>query len=65
MKRSIKLLDQIIEAAELTDLKHKQNNIKNKASRTVGESWMVYHLKLLKESLQEENAQSQDNRLRD
>ena len=48
MKESLELLDQIIEAAEVEDLEFKKANMKKKASLTIGESWMIFHLKLLK-----------------
>ena len=52
MKKSFKLLNQIIEKAELEDLEHKKNMIKNhKSSQAVGESWMLFHLKKLKDLL--------------
>jgi len=54
MRKSKELLDQIIEGVESYDLELKRHNIKTDASRTVGESWMAYHLKLLKELLEEE-----------
>ena len=42
------LLDQIIQEAKKEDEKHKEANICGNAMSTVGESWMVYHLKELK-----------------
>ena len=54
MRKSLQLLEQIIEAAENQDAEFKKNNASTKGSRTVGESWMVYHLKLLEELLEEE-----------
>jgi hypothetical protein len=64
MRGSLRLLDDIIEAAEAQDLKFREENLKNKASLTVGESWMVFHLKLLKELMRKEHDQSQDNKPR-
>ena len=53
MKTSLSLLDQIIEKAEQENAAHKAAAIKNnKASQAVGESWMVFHLKALKDLLQ-------------
>ena len=54
----LKLLDQIIEGAEIQDLEFKRQNIKTKGSLTAGESWVVFHLKTLKEALEEKNDQS-------
>ena len=49
-KKALELLGQIIEKAEQEDLIHKARAINsNKASQAVGESWMVFHLKALKE----------------
>jgi len=55
MKESLKLLDQIMEKAMFDDEEHKKEMIaKHKASKTVGESWMIFHLKKLKELIQKE-----------
>ena len=44
-----KLLEQIIEKAELDDEHFKRECVLNhKAAKTVGESWMCHHLKILK-----------------
>lgn len=49
-KKTLELLGQIIEKAEQEDLLHKARAINsNKASQAAGESWMVFHLKALKE----------------
>ena len=58
MKTSLKLLNQIIEAAEADDLTLKKTNLMKKASLTVGDSWMIFHLRLLRETLRKENDQS-------
>ena len=48
------LLDQILVQAQLADDKHKKKMMKEgKASEAAGESWMVFHLKLLKEIIKE------------
>ena len=57
MRKSTELLDQIIEVAKAGDLEHRKKNMENKASLTVGDSWMVFHLKQLKEALRQENDQ--------
>jgi len=50
-KKIFNLLDQIIEQAKIDDEKHKEANRNGNASKTVGESWMVFHLKSLRELL--------------
>ena len=48
-KEYLALLDQIIERAEYDDTELKKDMIdKNKGSEATGESWMVFHLKLLR-----------------
>ena len=48
------LIDQMIEKAAQEDEELKKRLIKqNKLSQTVGESWMVFHLKALKEILED------------
>ena len=45
-----KLLDQIIEYSVIMDEREKEKARRgNQGERTVGESWLVHHLKLLKE----------------
>ena len=58
MKKSVKLLNQMIEIAEADDLELKKMETKGKGSLTVGESWMAFHLKLLRELLKQENNES-------
>jgi len=54
-KESEKLLGQIIEFAEIQDEKSRSQSINNgKGEKTVGQSWMVHHLNLLKQLLEEE-----------
>ena len=61
--KSLKLLDQIIDFEESLDRKHKQAAVANsEASKSIGESWTVHHLKNLKELMALEHAQSNDNR---
>ena len=56
MKKSINLLNQIIEKAEAEDLDYKRKMIENhKASKSVGESWMLFHLKQLREVIEGES----------
>lgn len=56
MKESLKMLDQIIEKARFDDLQYKKQMIqKHEASKSVGESWMVFHLLELKKLIQEES----------
>lgn len=61
MKETLNLLDQIIEVQEAQDLEFKRKNAKKKASLTVGDSWMTFHLNQLRELLRKEDAKSQDN----
>lgn len=53
-QKAIALLDQILEMAISDDAVHKIKNRKTKASATIGESWYVFHLKLLKRLLEED-----------
>ena len=47
--RAINLLDQIIKKAEEEDVEHKKRAIaSHKASQSLGDSWMVFHLKALR-----------------
>ena len=56
MKRSSTLLDQIIEKAALDDEEHKKQMLaQNKAQKTVGQSWMIFHLLELKKIIKEES----------
>jgi len=49
------LLDQIIERAEIEDKNQMLIDLNNnKLQQTVGESWMVFHLKTLKTLMDEE-----------
>ena len=53
MKTAIDLLDEILIEAEHQDKIHKAQSLRsNRASQSVGESWMVFHLKALKELLE-------------
>lgn len=55
-EKTLILLDQIIEAAERDEaLITKHNLDKNKAGRTIGEGFVVFHLKVLKELIKEKN----------
>ena len=49
------LLDQITQKAKKDDEKHKDANLCGNAMATVGESWMVHHLKGLKKLINEES----------
>ena len=49
-EKQLQLLDQILERALEEDERFKREAIlRNRASKTVGEGWMVHHLKALKE----------------
>jgi hypothetical protein len=55
MKESLKVLDQIIERAKVDDLLYKKQMIENhEASKAVGESWMIFHLNILKKLIEKE-----------
>mgnify|MGYP004137923017 CR=1 FL=1 len=64
MKNAIKLVDQLLEFAEMEDQENKKSKVKIKASQAVGESFMVHHLKILKEELEksEHGPQGNNNR---
>tara|TARA_B100000959_G_scaffold264454_1_gene304977 strand:+ start:3174 stop:3347 length:174 start_codon:yes stop_codon:yes gene_type:complete len=54
-KQSDILLSQIIEHAELVDERDREKATReHQSERTVGESWFVHHLKLLKRSLEDD-----------
>ena len=54
---AVELLDQIIEKAKEDDRQHKIRALNaHKGQQAVGEGWMVYHLKKLKELIQTKNA---------
>ena len=53
-QKAIALLDQILEMAISDDAVHGMRNRKSKASTTIGESWYVFHLKLLKQLLEKD-----------
>jgi hypothetical protein len=51
--KAIRLLDQLIEQAKEDDEIQKAHAIKaGKGAHAIGESWMVFHLKVLKELLE-------------
>ena len=51
-KQSLVLLEQIIEKAIEEDKKNKKKSFAEKEyGKSVGEDWMVFHLKILKELL--------------
>jgi hypothetical protein len=53
-KESLTLLNQLIEHATILDGKSKNEAIRgHNGEKAIGESWLLYHLKLLKESLKE------------
>ena len=52
--QALQLLNQMIERAEADDLLHKAEMIKTgKASKSIGSSWMTFHLKRLQEIIKE------------
>tara|TARA_Y100000310_G_C20442960_1_gene696980 strand:+ start:34 stop:210 length:177 start_codon:yes stop_codon:yes gene_type:complete len=53
-EEALKLLDQIMEGAKLLDEENKKLAIANgKSARTLGESWLVFHLKVLRDLIEE------------
>ena len=62
MRQILELLEQIITEAEKEDLEHKKRMVKmHKSSKAVGEGYIPYNLKILKELLVG-HAESEDNR---
>ncbi len=55
LNRINNLLDQIIEKAKQDDVKFREENVCGNAQQTVGESWMVFHLKNLKQLIKAES----------
>ena len=49
-----KLLDQIIEYAAIMDEREKERARNGQSEQAIGESWMVHHLKKLKELSEKE-----------
>ena len=65
MRDILKLVDQLIEVAEEEDRKHKIKHINSKAETTVGEGFMVFHLKQIKKYVaerRENDFKSENNR---
>ena len=53
----IGLVDQLVEVAQQEDLNHKKEALaKGKGSQAIGDSFMLHHLKRLKEALEEEKS---------
>ncbi len=49
---ALSLLNQIIEKADFDDQQHKREMTKqHKSSKTIGVSWMCFHLRVLKDLL--------------
>ena len=55
LNRINNLLDQIIEKAKQDDVNFRKENVCGNAQQTVGESWMVFHLKNLKQLIKAES----------
>lgn len=54
-EKTINLLNQLIQEAERQDLEYKQAKIQaHEADKAFGESWMLFHLKTLRELLSSE-----------
>ena len=55
MNDAIELVDQLIDVAQQQDVEHKKEAIaKGKGSQAIGDSFMLHHLKRLKQVLEEE-----------
>ena len=53
-KIALELLNQMVEKAEKEDLCHKQKSYEEgRLEQATGESWMLFHLKALKELIEE------------
>ena len=53
-KEQLKLLDQIIEHAKILDRIEKEKAIKeHQGEKAIGESWLLHHLRILRNSLEE------------
>ena len=62
MELSLKLLDQLIQRAQQEDNEFKARMIAiHQASRGTGDSWMLFHLKTLKDLLLDENPKASYN----
>jgi hypothetical protein len=54
-QEALTLLKDLIEVAENVDELHKKQSIENgKAVRAVGDSWMLFHLRVLRDLIEEE-----------
>ena len=63
MKASLDLLDQIILEAKRIDLNNRREAIaRHKASKSIGESWLVCHLSSLRELIILEDDKSGDHK---
>ena len=55
MNNAIELVDQLIDVAQQQDVEHKKEAIaKGKGSQAIGDSFMLHHLKRLKQALEQE-----------
>ena len=53
-KNALNLVNQMLEQALLDDEEHKKRMVTlNKGGKAVGEGWWVFHLKILKETLED------------
>ena len=60
MKQSLKMLEQIIERARYDDLQFKKLMIEtHQGSKSVGDSWMVFHLTELKKLMEKEHEEKE------
>ena len=56
-EQALSLLEDLIEVSKNTDELHKKQSIKDgKAARAVGESWMLFHLRVLRDLIKGEES---------
>jgi len=59
-QQALALLEDLIEASSNIDELHKKKSIQEgKAVRAVGESWLLFHLRVLRDLINEEEAHGQ------
>ena len=60
-EQALSLLEDLIEVSKNADELHKKQSIRDgKAVRAVGESWMLFHLRVLRNLINEEESHGQE-----
>jgi hypothetical protein len=60
-RRALNLLEDLIEESSKTDELHKKKSMQEgKAVRAVGESWLLFHLRVLRDLINEEESHGQE-----